>query len=305
MDAMRSDNSFIESFYSNDNKFNNFQDISCEDIELLEKKAQEIKAYLEQRYRVYARMYGVYIDTIKYLTFLESNGEITCDEKMFLFIILMDPKLEIYDVYIKNPSYSKEEIDKELDSIVQNNMYQSNYRSQRNIDRTLKNVLGYCDEKLIKYETLYKRNVVCRNKINLDVRQDLTNEILKIADEIPNLDDITEKRFQDLVAISNRLREDIKALSLPVLTNAILYQTNLLGVRLSTEKVLLFLLVLDCNFHLIDIYEEESNYHQIKARALEELGFYRKNLINIEKMMIKKFYPNKREANWMLLKSTD
>ncbi|MDE6292900.1 MAG: hypothetical protein K2L98_04385, partial [Bacilli bacterium] len=269
MDWMRPDSYFIADFYNNDGKFNGFLNISYEEMELLIKQAAEIKAYLKPRHLAYARGYGVYMDTIKHLVTLENNGEITCDQKMFLFINLMDPKLEIYDVYMKNPKYSQEEIDNAPNKIRQNNMYQDNYRSQRKIEYMLKLILACCDEKLIQYEIAYKRNVVCRNKINTEVYRDLTKEILKMAEELSDLDDITNERFQELVSISKKLKEDVSHLSLPVLTNALLYQTDLLGISTATEQVLLFLLVLDFDLHLIDIYEEESLYQEIERRALK------------------------------------
>lgn len=305
MDWMRPDSYYIADFYNNDGKFNNFRDISYEEMELLIKQASEIKAYLEPRHLAYARGYGVYMDTIKHLVALENNGEITCDQKMFLFINLMDPKLKIYDVYMQNPKFSKEEIDSTPDKIRQNGMYQTNYRSQRKIEYILKLILSCCDEKLIQYEIAYKRNVVCRNKINTEVYRDLTKEILKMAEEISNLDDITNERFQELASISKGLKEDISSNPLPILTNALLYQTDLLGISTATEQVLLFLLVLDFDLHLIDIYEEESLYQEIKVRALKELGFYSKKLISIEKMIMNKFCPSKKEASWMLLKSAN
>ncbi len=305
MELIRPDSSYIQDFYNNGDNFKGFREIKDEESKALKKQAKEIKTYLETKHLPYMRMYGVYMDTIKYLLTLEEGGKISTDQKMFLFILLMDPRLEIYEVYLKKPIFSNVEIAKHLDKFEQNHMYQRNYRSQRNIEKVLMNVLGCFDEELIKYEIAYKNNVIWRNKINMEVKVDYAKDILKLSEGLANLDEISEERYPQLVGIAQKIKEEIRPLSTPVITHAILYQSNLLGIETRLEQVLLYLLIFDPNFHLIDIFEEESRYQQIEQRALNELGFYEKNLINIEKMMIEKFSAKKKETNWMLLKSTD
>ncbi|MDE5630860.1 MAG: hypothetical protein K2I70_04595, partial [Bacilli bacterium] len=241
---------------------------------------------------------------IKYLLSLEQRKIITCDQRMFLFIMLMDENLEIYDIYMRHPLHSDEEIAQEVDEFNKNHLIQENIRRKRVIKKTLKDILGIEDEMIIQYEVDYRNNILYRDKINVDACKDLSSNILKLAERITSLDEITDERFIVLVDIAKKMKDDIKPLNASVLTNALLKQYDLLGINVGTEQVLLYLLIRDEFFHLIDIYEEESRYQHIKLRALDELGFYSKNLIYIEKMMIERFYPSKKEANWMLLKST-
>lgn len=303
METIRPYSSFIDEFYSNEGKFNNFKDIKEKEIAFLKEQVVEIRDYLEKRCRVYARRYGFYIDAMKYLLELERQELINTDQRMILFILLMDPELEIYNVYMKNPRYNKKEIDEETDKTNQNYMYQNNYRSTRNIEYILKFYLGCVDERLIEYEIAYKNNVLCKGIINKDVHVDQTKKLLRMSDNIVSLEEIDNDRFLKLMMIANRLKEEIVPLSLTILSNAIINQRDILGINSELEQVILFLLVSDPDYHLIDIYEEESRYQNIERRAKNELGYYNKSLIKIEKMMLCSFHVTKKEANWMLLKS--
>ena len=44
---------------------------------------------------------------------------------------------------------------------------------------------------------------------------------------------------------------------------------------------------------MLAILEEESCTENIKKRALQELGFYDENLVELEKMLVRRFYEEK------------
>lgn len=303
MGSIRPYSSYIDEFYNVEGKFNDFRDISQDDLEGLKNYSKEIMEYLNKNCIPYMKRFGFYIDAMKYLLELENSGLINTDQRIILFILLMDPKLEIYNVYRKNPRYSKKKIDEERDKVNQNYMYQNNYRCTRNIEYILNFYLGCVDEKIIDYEVAYKNNVVCKGMINKDVSLDHTKDVVSLANDMINLDEISNERFSSLLLIAERLKKEIVPLSLAILANAVMYQSDVLGINNELEKILVFLLVSDPDYHLLDIYEEESRYQSIERRAKSELGYYNKNLIKIEKMMVSCFNVTKKEANWMLLKT--
>lgn len=55
----------------------------------------------------------------------------------------------------------------------------------------------------------------------------------------------------------------------------------------STEKLLLLMFIIDPNFEILLIYEEENDCKNIESRIEQEFGVYDSNLIKIEKWYIK------------------
>ena len=67
----------------------------------------------------------------------------------------------------------------------------------------------------------------------------------------------------------------------------IITSSKKLGANNSTEKLLLFMFIVDPNLEVIKIYEEENNLKNIKPRIQKQFGVYDHNLIKIERWYIK------------------
>lgn len=292
---------FIKKFYDN-TKFHHFRDISDEEIFYLREYALKIQGELKKRYRTYARRHGEYIDTIDYLEELEENKTITFDQKIFLFIFLMDPHLKIYDIFNKKRPKSDEEISLITDKFSRNHLIQERIRNNREIEKTLTQVLGCSDKKIIPFEESFYKNILYRNNPHITFNKNLIEDIITAGNNITSLDDISVDRFNVLMNYAQEIRDKLNKLPREILSYIIAYQMTLLDIQIPIEQVVLFLAIIDSEFHLLEIFEEESNYHQIKSRAIEELTFYDKSMIAIEKMILKRFYPNKKEVNWLLLR---
>ena len=266
---------FIKKFYDN-TKFHHFHDISDEEIFYLREYALKIQGELKKRYRTYARKHGEYIDTIDYLEELEENKAITFDQKIFLFIFLMDSHLKIFDIFDKKRPKSDEEISLITDKFVRNHLIQERIRNNREIEKTLTQVLGCSDKKIISFEESFYENILCRNTPHITINKNLIEDIITAGNNITSLDDISVDRFSVLMNYAQEIRDKINKFPREILSYIIAYQMTLLNIQIPIEQVVLFLAIIDPEFHLLEIYEEESNYHQIKSRALEELPFYNK-----------------------------
>lgn len=304
MEAITPNSVYINKFFDTVGKFNNFLGMDEETIKRLNQLLEEIKTNgeIKKRYQPFERAYGFYVATIKYLLELEDEGIISVDERMYLFINIVDKDLRVFEVFSNNPMHDNDDIKIVEDKELQRRMYRVNYESNRKREKVLDDILGIKDDRIFEYEEIYHKNVIYRKKIIKEVNKDYVPEIVRLADRYENIYDVGTVRFDELKGIAQYLRKEIKDTNLSVLAHAILYQNDLLGLENALEQLIVFLLAADPSFHLIDIYEEESKYQQIKMRAIDELGFYAKRLVALEKKIIKKYLPNEKEANWMLLK---
>ena len=81
-----------------------------------------------------------------------------------------------------------------------------------------------------------------------------------------------------------------------------LFQPEILGLNSLDEIIIFFILVIDKDLKLLDIYNEEANWSEIKKLALRKMGFYNPKLLYLEKIYQEKFVPDyipweKREVN--------
>lgn len=177
-------------------------------------------------------------------------------------------------------------------------MIMDNDRNRRKIAHTIKSYLGFIDERMFFYETIYVNKLLCKNEINTCILEDNTDTLLRQVSSINDLDMIDDKVWSKLIEASKKFCQKVKKPSIEIVSNALVFQQDFFDISSTVEQIILFVLILDPNFHLITIFEEESRYEEIKKRALQELSFYHKDLITIEKMMIKKYFPSHKASIW-------
>ena len=192
------------------------------------------------------------------------------DEAIYFLIYVLDPKLEIFDIY----SNSK-----------------SNYKD------LIRRKKGFYNDYIIMYEKEYISKYSNKLISNISVSEiKIFTSLCKI---IKSFTSITQERFDEIRNLSKIWSEQFNGESKinTCVFNAF-NQNNLLNLNNEKEKLLFIILVLDPTFRLLQIFEDENNYNTIELRSKEELGFYIPELIKIEDLIYKTFNTDIKIDTW-------
>lgn len=281
-------------FYEEKESFQFFSEISeaivkyaCEMVRVFKEN------YLKPRQDANSLKRTNYINTLDYLT-SENAKDMSFDEKLLILILVVDPDLLIYKTFCETSFISKEQIENEKSASIRDILKRQRVEQFTDIEVHIIEQLGFYDNNLLYYELFYMNKIVCRHKINTTVLRASFPKYIMSSLEDFCIDDVTETRFKEIENLAKEFLDKIDVSpTLALVSNAIIYQGEQLDLHTVNEQLIFFILTIDPNFYLLTICEEESRVEEIKRRAFQELGFYDENIIKIEKMLVKRFYPEK------------
>ena len=288
-------------FHSRSVTFNNFQDITNEDVETLKQIIASKKKYLEAKQSLFINPgLNNYINTLRYLTNPTISQELsTFDEKVLYLILSCDPELITMKTFISSDILPASRINEEEDDKKRKGLEQRRYQELEQYATAVRQELGFYDGSLLKYESILSRRLLKKQGLIADVKIPSLDKLLKRAELIKTLDIITDNSLIRLRSICEMwLNEAKDPTDLNSLAYNLLNRFKDLHIYNIEEQLIIFILIADPNLDLLKIYEEESNFNQMKVRAKNELGFYNKDLIKVERLYHDKFEPEKEISAW-------
>jgi len=288
-------------FHSRSVTFNNFQGITNEDVETLKQIIASKKKYLEAKQSLFINPgLNNYINTLRYLTNPTISQELsTFDEKVLYLILSCDPELITMKTFISSDILPASRINEEEDDKKRKGLEQRRYQELEQYATAVRQELGFYDGSLLKYESILSRRLLKKQGLITDVKIPSLDKLLKRAELIKTLDIITDNSLIRLRSICEMwLNEAKDPTDLNSLAYNLLNRFKDLHIYNIEEQLIIFILIADPNLDLLKIYEEESNFNQMKVRAKNELGFYNKDLIKVERLYHDKFEPEKEISAW-------
>ncbi len=292
-------------FYDASVKFDNFKSINEDDLKKIKKLVnEENKNFFS---KMPTPMYtnhkaDRYLKVLRYLGTTHVDDKLpTFDAKIIFLIEALDPNLEIYKCYLKHPLIFSSIVRAESDAEKKKEL-QSIYDKQMGIiesDIRLNN--GFYDTKLLYYEIKYFKAIKCRDKLLTDINHDFFHKLGSLFMSVRDFSSISDEENEIIILLAEDYWEKYKKPSVSALAFQLLWQKRFLGLSRNEELIIFFILVMDKDLRLLDIYNEESTWLDIEKRALEEVGFFNKDLVILEKMYQERFVPqyipwdNKRE----------
>lgn len=292
-------NSFVKCFYSKNSYFHDLSEITTEKIKEIQENAtfftQEVKK--RNKFNQLNNTQSIlYQEAIFYVT---KDRLKTFDEKIIFLILLLDPELTMLKIYQSINIPSKKAIEKKLISEEKYKLIEERKNKILELEEKIRKQLGFCDINLINYENIYYKKFIKDSKLLKNIEVNLVDELLNFSIFIESFNQITEEDFKRLNNQAQLwISTSIEPQNFKTAAYNILKQRNLLNIKNKEEMLLLFILIIDPELTMLTIYEEESKDEEIAKRAEEELGFYNKNLIYLEKLYKKKFCPNKKLSLW-------
>lgn len=287
-------------FHSRSVTFNNFQGITNEDVETLKQIIANKKKYFEAKQSLFSNSgLNNYINTLRYLTNPTISQELsTFDEKVLYLILSCDPELITMKTFISSDILPASRINEEDDK-KRKGLEQRRYQELEQYATAVRQELGFYDGSLLKYESILSRRLLKKQGLITDVKIPSLDKLLKRAELIKTLDIITDNSLIRLRSICEMwLNEAKDPADLNSLAYNLINRFKELHIYNIEEQLIIFILIADPNLDLLRIYEEESNFNQMKVRAKNELGFYNKDLIKVERLYHDKFEPEKEISAW-------
>lgn len=286
-------------FFERGRDFKSYNTISIEDKKQIETEAQQFKDnYYKEKSRPKTEI-KLYERVLMYLTTPPAIFKYkSFDEKVLFLISCIDPKLEVFNTYLKFDIPSIEDI-KSLPSTQQIEAEKNRQSKINELKTTIASKIGINNLKLLKYESViyrrYHRNFV------VNVNGNFLKKLFEHAKEVNNFNEINDF---DITRINMMTKYYLAKTDNDTTPNTlafnILTQKSRLLLQSYCEEIAFFITVNDPEFQLLKIYEEESTIQNIKKRALAELGYFNQDLLRLEKQYHQKFYPDKKISSWSL-----
>ena len=283
-----------ELFYENKDTFCYFAEISEDIVRYASEMVHNFKKnYLIPKQDRSALKRMDYTNTLEYLTSANCN-DLSFDYKVLILILVVDPDLMIYKMFCETSFISKKQIESENNIYVRPILTRKRIEQITDVQTRITELLGFFDKQLLYYELFYMNKIVCRHRINTMVLRNPYPDFLRDSLEAQSIEGVSNTRFNEIEALAKKFVEQIDTpATIAIVCNAIIYQNEQLQLQTTREKFIFFLLTLDSDFSLLTIYEEESHVEEIKKRALQELKFYDENLVVLERLLLRRFYPEK------------
>ncbi len=281
-------------FHSRSVSFNNFQNITEQDIEKIKEKVNRINSYVKAN-NSYLNGVGLnkYISALKYLTSPKIAMEYkTFDAKILHLILAVDPDLKMYDQFVISDITSLSSIK----NAEPEKKAELEAKRAYDIDifaNQIRKELGFYDGQLIKYERILRSTLFKKEGFYEDVTAPSIQPLLNRTAFIKNLDMIDEKQVEILKKsiekwyIEAKNPQDFNSLAFNLL-----HKYKEMDIKTIPEQLIYFMLIADPNLNMLKIYEEECTVQRIKSRSNEEVGFFNQGFIKLERMYHDKFEPN-------------
>ena len=291
--------SLKKQLYSRDVTFNYFRDLSEKDLkELIERaKFRNERFKKPDSYPGYVKLEN-YVSTLQYLTSSRVSFDFdSFDKKILFFILSNDPGFKTYNLYLQSKIVPMDEIE-QYTGLKRLFLTEARNRAEADYIAKVREEIGFYDEEFLKYEMILKQTLIKTQGFLSDVKIPSIRLITNKANNIEALT-ITQESFEKVKKIAEKWYtqakdpSDLNSLAYNILNNA-----EEIPVLTDQEQLLLIVLVGDPDLKLLTIYEEECTKDRQVDRAMNEVGFYNKGMINFEKQYHKQFEPEKQIYSW-------
>lgn len=283
----------IYSNYSKSKGFALIDDAELKRIRDLVKETNETHfAHIPCR-RNHNKSFERYLAVMRFVGSSNTNDDLpTYDSKIAFLIETLDPNLEMYKIYLEQAFVTEDQIANELDEQKKANMIRSFEIQEGLIENNIRKKFGFFDKRILIYEAKYFKNVRKNEELFLNVNHDYFSKIVVLFNGVRNFDGVTEEENERVILLAEDYLSKYGKPSLNTLAFQLIWQKEILGISNFKEVIIFFILVMDKDLKLLDIYNEEANWNNIEKRSMEEFGFYNKNLILLEKDYQERFVPN-------------
>ncbi len=281
--------------YANWINFKSFDDIDEEELKRIKKLVktanENLFASLPERQNLSDKIVR-YLAVMRYLGSTNTNGELpTFDAKIIFLIEAIDPELEMYKAYLEQKVILKSQISSE-EKLSKKMALTQRFNNQKGaIESNIRLKVGFYDTKLLGYEASYFKAIRCHEELIPVVNHAHFHKIESIFGEANGFKDISKEDNEKLILKAEDYISKYGA-NINTLSFHLLYQPELLGLNSVDERVIFFILVMDKSLKILDIYNDESVWDEIKRRILDEVGYYNKDLVYLEKAYQEKFVPD-------------
>lgn len=214
----------------------------------------------------------------------------TYDERCVFLIQALDPELFFYKSYkafedeilaLTEPSeyVAHQEWSKEKKRLTQ--------KYKENISKEL----GIFDIHFLELEKFYFKRLVEKKELVMNIKKNYLPDLIDILKDATNLSSITENRYNEIANQVRNYLSTFRDLDINTISYNILYQGELLNLNTLEEKIIFLILAIDAKLLMLEIYENECKWDNIERLSKEELGFFDKSMIKLEKLYHKQFVP--------------
>jgi len=265
-----------EKLYQRSVDFKNFQKIKPNEIPIIQKEAANFLERIKSNKKINVNIaLENNIAVLTYLTLGNTIAKTSFDYRILFYIFTCDPNLISFKEHLKAHPNSQER------------------------KNTIRNQIGFYDERLTKYESLYFSKFLKDQELLHNIGSDIMPLFLLEANSVTTFSSISLKRFRSILKSIKEYQTNL----LPTDDyKTILYhvyrQHKLLRLKTIPEQLAFFIMSTDPNFKLLTIYQEENKMDIVAQRALSEIGYFNIKLIRKEQILKREFYPNLVLTEW-------
>lgn len=281
--------------YANWIKFESFKNIDEAELkrikELVKKANENLFADLPERAHL-SDVMTKYLAVMRYLGSTNVNNELpTFDAKIVFLIEAVDPNMEMYKTFLEHPVVLKSQIASEEKMARKMALTQRFNNQKGNIESNIRLNVGFYDAKLLNYEESYFKAIRCHEELMPVINHVYFHKLTPIFGESNGFENISKEDNDKLILKAEDYISKYGS-NITTLSFHLFYQSELLGLNSIDEKIIFFILVMDKNLKILDIFNDESIWDEIKRRMLDEVGYYNKDLVLLEKAYQEKFVPD-------------
>lgn len=290
-----------KTFYDHHPHFTNFKNITSEQIKGIDSDVQKLKETFNKTESLKTKL-NFYIRVLKALTKSYTSEYVTSyDDRVIFLIRSTDPNLEALQTYLKYDFPSSEKI-KNLQTSnpsEANVLKEQRKKEQNKCSTEIREKIGFYDPQLLKYEIIFQKKFGLNISSLACVKKDYSNQLFNHANFIRTFSQNAEK-IKELEQLAQEFIATFAKENLYTTTiYHILYNHKKLKLENLEDQFVFLISTCDPTLKLLAIFEEENTWDNVKKRALEELGFFNKDLIRIEKIYYSTLKPELDVSPWL------
>ena len=288
--------------YDYERSFNNFDNVTPDDLTKIKEEAISFVKSLSKPYQVSSySSSSTYEKVLSRITTYSNNPYYhSFDKKIIYVIFAIDPDLLMYKLYLASNIPKVSSKDPKIREIEKRkyNEAVSTYHTE-----VLK-LIGITDQRILKYEQKLFNKFYKDQSLVKGVKANYINNFMSYSMFLKSFSSIPPTRFNELEAkakewLDENIYEDFSTTLKTAIYN-IMYQNKLLGLTNLEEQFAFLILLIDHDLDILKIYEEESRMPVIKSRIISKFGYFNDELIRIEKLYHQEFHPDIKLSPWSM-----
>ena len=206
--------------------FNNFNNICETDFDKLYRIIDEITKIGFKYHDLKCKTF-LFNHFVRSFITAKNLNSLSFDEKMAILILAVDPDLEMYKTYLSFPSSESKYYDEGVHSYIK-------------LVNNVSAKIGMFDKDILKYEAYFFNRFFSDNELMFNVNKPYSLKLIKKYNS-GLMDSLSLDRINELLDISNLIYSS-KNVNCDNVAFNILYQTNLLSLKNSSEQIAFFIL---------------------------------------------------------------